>query len=145
MSKDVVMLTRLVLPEQIPLNRTVMRGLGGTVLESRWFVRDERGVRGGVELGFLSTTTNKNIALEYSGADKNRGTVFEIDVGAIDCGAKLDCFSQYPGKESVMVDCILQVSSSGNCMQFLTCRGRGDSIWAAFVLGSSRRAKFRIS
>jgi hypothetical protein len=67
------------------------------VLEDRWLTKDDRGVRGGVELGFLSTTTKREVALEYSGADKDRGTVFEIDIGAVDCGAKLDSLSQYPG------------------------------------------------
>jgi hypothetical protein len=75
-----------------------MRGLGGMVLDDRWLTKDDRGVRGGVELGFLSTTTKREVALEYSGVDKNRGTVFEIDIGAVDCGAKLDSLSQYPGE-----------------------------------------------
>ena len=67
------------------------------VLDSKWTSKDERGTRGAVELGFLSTTTNREIAVQYSGFDRGRGTVFEIDIGAVDCGAKLDSISQYPG------------------------------------------------
>jgi NLR family CARD domain-containing protein 3 len=82
---------------KIPHGRRVYRGLGGMVLDDKWFVQDKRNTRGGVELGFLSTTLNRSTALEYSGVKRGRGIVLEIDVGAIDCGAQLDCLSQYPG------------------------------------------------
>jgi NLR family CARD domain-containing protein 3 len=80
----------------------VYRGLGGMVLDDKWFVQDKRNTRGGVELGFLSTTLNRSTALEYSGVMRGRGIILEIDVGAIDCGAQLDCLSQYPGE--ILVD-----------------------------------------
>jgi NLR family CARD domain-containing protein 3 len=82
---------------KVPQGRRVYRGLGGMVLDDKWFRSDERNTRGGVELGFLSTTLNRSTALESSGVKKGRGIVLEIDVGAIDCGAQLDCLSQYPG------------------------------------------------
>lgn len=40
----------------VPPGRRVYRGLGGICLGKEWFCADERGVRSGVELGFLSTT-----------------------------------------------------------------------------------------
>ena len=82
---------------KVPDGRKVSRGLGGMVLDSKWFNKDSRNTRGGVELGFLSTTTNRRTALEYSGVRKGRGIVLDIDVGAIDNGAQLDFLSQYPG------------------------------------------------
>ena len=42
------------------------------------FEQDFRGTCGGVELGFLSTTLNKEVALQYSGATRKRGTIFEV-------------------------------------------------------------------
>ena len=84
-----------------PPGRRVYRGLGGMVLDEKWFKSNERNTRGGVELGFLSTTLNQSTALEYSGVKKGRGIVLEIDVGAIDCGADLKELSQYPGMYSV--------------------------------------------
>jgi hypothetical protein len=82
---------------RVPDGRKVCRGLGGMVLDAKWFRTDSRNARGGVELGFLSTTTNRRTALEYSGVKKGRGIVLDIDVGAIDNGAQLDFLSQYPG------------------------------------------------
>jgi hypothetical protein len=43
------------------------------VLDEKWFNSDVRRTRGGVELGFLSTTLNRSTALEYSGVKKGRG------------------------------------------------------------------------
>jgi ankyrin repeat protein len=88
---------------QVPPNRRVYRGLGGMVLDELWSVGDkERGVKGGVEYGFLSTTLNKNIALEYSGVNTGKGVVFEINIGAIDNGAQLDSVSQYPNERELL-------------------------------------------
>jgi hypothetical protein len=43
----------------------------------------------------------RHVALEYSGVKRGEvGTVFEFDVGAVDCGARLDPLSQYPGAAS---------------------------------------------
>ena len=85
---------------KVPQGRKVYRGLGGIILDEKWFTPDQRGTRGGVEFGFLSTTLNRHVALEYSGVKMNRGIILEIDVGAIDCGALLDYISQYPGELS---------------------------------------------
>jgi hypothetical protein len=82
---------------KVPAGRRVFRGLGGLVLDQNWLNKDQRGCRGGVELGFLSTTTNREIALEYSGVANRRGIIMDIDVGSVDCGAELDFLSQYPG------------------------------------------------
>ena len=83
---------------KLPPGRRVFRGLGRMQLGSEWFKIDSRGTIRGVELGFMSTTLNEEVALEYSGASNERlGTVLQFDVGAVDCGARLDGLSQYPG------------------------------------------------
>jgi hypothetical protein len=101
---------------RVPPGRRVFRGLGRMVLGPEWFAGDARGVRSGVELGFLSTTVSQDVALEYSGASQGTGIILEFDVGAIDCGARLDSLSQYPGAAlpfldpSVATRCLLQLS-----------------------------------
>jgi hypothetical protein len=40
-----------------------------------------------VEWGLLSTTTARATALQYSGADKKRGAVLQIEAGRVDLGA----------------------------------------------------------
>ena len=42
-----------------------------------------------VEYGFLSTTTARETAFQYSGVDKRRGIVFEIQAGRVDIGASI--------------------------------------------------------
>jgi hypothetical protein len=42
-----------------------------------------------VEYGFLSTTTARETAFQYSGVDKKRGIVFEIQAGRVDVGASI--------------------------------------------------------
>ena len=50
----------------------------------------------------MSTTTLLSTAVEYSGVKKQRGTVFEIQVGRIDVGASIVFLSQYPGEEEIL-------------------------------------------
>ena len=86
----------------IPRGRKAFRGLGRMKLGSEWFRPDERGARSGVELGFMSTTLSRHVAVEYSGVKGGVGTVLEFQLGAVDCGARLDAVSQYQG----VVSCI---------------------------------------
>ena len=62
---------------------------------------NEYNVRGGVEAGFMSTTTNRAVAIGYAGGLDASGAgqtpmVFEYEQGMIDRGAELDWLSQYP-------------------------------------------------
>lgn len=94
--------TKLALSAKVPSQRKVYRGLGGLPLNSKFFQPDARNTRGGVEFSFLSTSLDYTVALQYSGKDKNRGIVFEIEVGKIDCGAQLGSISQYHGEREVL-------------------------------------------
>ena len=57
---------------------------------------DSNGCKGFTEWGFLSTTGNKQVAIQYSGADKGRpkAMVLEIETNAVDRGACIREFSQ---------------------------------------------------
>ena len=88
---------------EIPSNRRVYRGLGGMILpEQFWIAEKTNGFRGAVELGLMSTTTDREVAVQYSGRDKKRGTIFEIEAGRIDIGADLKRLSQYPGESEYL-------------------------------------------
>ena len=87
---------------QIPAGRRVFRGLGGMILPEQFWRKKKGGFRGGVEWGLMSTTTDKAVAMQYSGVAQQRGTVFEITVGRIDMGADHSWLSQYPGEAEIL-------------------------------------------
>jgi hypothetical protein len=101
----------------IPVNRKVYRGLGGLVLDDQWFECDKRGVRGAVELGFLSTTLTRDVALIYSGVKKNRGVLFEIEIGAVDCGAQINAISQYPCEAEMLFGPLTNLETIGTRLE----------------------------
>ena len=77
------------------------RGLGGLMDLPESFLRAETargGVRGFTEWGFMSTTSEKSVAIRYSGITEGRRSamVLEIEIGAVDRGACISFFSQYP-------------------------------------------------
>jgi hypothetical protein len=83
----------------------VYRGLGGMLLPQKFWDEDKFGCRGGVELGIMSTTTTRPVAIQYSGswAGGLRPTIFEIEVGQVDRGAPLSWVSQYPGEDEIVM------------------------------------------
>ena len=95
-------ISKLSKASKIPQDRRVFRGLGGMLVPDEFWSEQEGGFRGGVEWGLMSTTTNRSVAMQYSGADKKRGTVFEILVGRVDLGADLSELSQYPGEKEML-------------------------------------------
>lgn len=77
------------------------RGIDGNMTLPRHFTEvDSRGCVGMMELGFMSTTADINVAISYSGVDKGKACpkVFEIRIGSVDRGADIHEFSQYPGE-----------------------------------------------
>lgn len=56
---------------------------------------------GGVEAAFMSATTDRDVALHYSG--EGSGIVLEIDQGMTDRGADLSWLSQYPHEREVLL------------------------------------------
>jgi len=92
-----------------PEGLTLYCGLGGLMeLPDTFWSYDSTGVRGYMEWGFRSTTSNKAIAIQYSGAKEGRplAMVMEIPVGSVDRGACIREFSQYPAEvEYLWVPC----------------------------------------
>jgi hypothetical protein len=93
--------------------RTVYRGLKGGLLPRVFFEPSEFGTRGGTEFGFMSTTTDPQVAAVYAtpqavGGNPDRGksvtasVVFEISQGAIDRGAEIAWLSQFPKENEVL-------------------------------------------
>ena len=74
---------------------TVYRGMSGGELPETFRRADASRFKGGVEFGFMSTTLNREVAIEYASAGEG-GIVFEIAMGFADKGAELSWLSQYP-------------------------------------------------
>jgi hypothetical protein len=75
------------------------RGLGGLMeLPESFYRADANGCRGYAEWAFMSTTSDKSIALQYSGVREGRplSMVLMLTVSAVDRGACIQSFSQYP-------------------------------------------------
>ena len=74
------------------------RGLSG--LLPRRFLQSK--VRGGVEMAFMSTTKNRDVAFEYARSGGSAAPiVFQLTTGLIDRGADLQWLSQYPHEEEM--------------------------------------------
>jgi len=83
----------------IPDDGFVYRGLGKMLLPQQfWVPHGNPPWKGGVERAFMSTTTNKDIALFYS---EGKGTVAEISVGRIQIGGDMGWVSMYPGEKEI--------------------------------------------
>ena len=65
----------------------VYRGLAGNLPESMR-TEDQYGARGGVELGFMSTTADRSVALEYASSSPG-SLVLELEQGLLDRGAEI--------------------------------------------------------
>ncbi|CAK0805338.1 unnamed protein product [Prorocentrum cordatum] len=79
---------------------TVMRGTTGGRLPKQFWEKDDAGVKGGIEYGFMSTTTDREVAMQYA-SGQSAGTVLEIQTGMIDRGAELSWISQYPHEKEM--------------------------------------------
>jgi WD40 repeat protein/flagellar motor protein MotB len=94
---------------RIPLGTLLYRGLGGTKdLPDVFYHVDRNGCSGYVEWGFLSTTSNRDVALGYSGLKQGRpkAMVMVIESSSIDRGADISDLSQYScEKEFLFLPC----------------------------------------
>ena len=84
---------------RIPEGRLLYRGLGGLMeLPDSFFRADAQGRSGFAEWSFMSTTEDKRVAVQYSGAAERRPapTVLVVSTGAIDRGACIRDYSQHP-------------------------------------------------
>ena len=86
---------------RIPAGLQLFRGLGGQAeLPDSFHTADEHGCWGYMEYGFLSTTSHRETAVEYSGVGEGKPLPMAIETRAssIDRGACIRDLSQYPGE-----------------------------------------------
>ena len=79
----------------------VYRGVSGMALPDAFWQANSHGVRGGIEGAFMSTTTDRRVAMQYA-ASGGKGIVFEIQQGMIDRGADVSWASQYPHEAEIL-------------------------------------------
>eukprot|EP00039_Didymoeca_costata_P000268 m.44904 g.44904 ORF g.44904 m.44904 type:complete len:978 (+) comp10159_c0_seq1:184-3117(+) len=85
----------------------VYRGISGRVLPDAFREPNKYGVRGGVEFGFMSCTTDRNVALGYASHEGEQqdclhGTVLEIRMGMFHKGAQMNWLSQYSHEGEIL-------------------------------------------
>ncbi|KAK3261181.1 hypothetical protein CYMTET_29901 [Cymbomonas tetramitiformis] len=82
----------------------VFRGLSGGLLPDEFWRPNDHGVKGGVEMAFMSTTTSEEVALQYADSSDERKAafVFEVQMGMVDRGADISPFSQYPHEKEIV-------------------------------------------
>jgi len=84
---------------RLPPGLELFRGLGGLAeLPDSFETPDEHGCLGYMEWGFLSTTSHRETAVEYSGAGEGKPLpmVIQTRASSIDRGACIKDLSQYP-------------------------------------------------
>ena len=65
---------------------TVYRGISGGQLPLVFIRENDDGIKGGVEVGFMSTSTNRDVAEQYSGAKTDDGKlsiIIEMQQGMV--------------------------------------------------------------
>ena len=78
----------------------VHRGSCGMRLPVQFAAKDDLGRQGDVELGIMSCTANKNVALQYAAGGK-MAMLLCFERGAMDNGAPLSALSFYKGEEEI--------------------------------------------
>eukprot|EP00966_Prymnesium_polylepis_P293171 6771400-Prymnesium_polylepis.1 len=78
----------------------VYRGISGRLLPEQFWAPNEFGVKGGIESAFMSTTLDRDVALQYAAGCA--GFVFEIQQGMVDRGSDISWLSQYPHEKEIL-------------------------------------------
>lgn len=80
-------------------------GLSGLLLPERfWKDHPYLKTKGGVEGGFTSLTSKKEVAMHYATLSKGKmGTLFEVDMSTVDRGAEIKWLSQYPHEDETLL------------------------------------------
>ena len=78
----------------------IYRGIPGR-LPKEFLRKNQYGVRGGIEPAFMSTTTDRKVAMAYA-ARNDAGIVFCIQQGMVDRGADISWLSQYPHEQEIL-------------------------------------------
>ena len=91
----------------------VYRGVGGRVLPDAFWEANEFGMRGGVELGFMSCTRSRDVACTYALGGGSATTVIEMQQGMVSRGADVAFLSQYPHEEEVLFNPLTSLEVQG--------------------------------
>ena len=78
----------------------IYRGSTRARLPTAFLEPNELGIKGGVEYGFTSTTTEREQAVHY--AQGAASTLFEMEMGLIDRGADVSWLSQYAFESEIL-------------------------------------------
>lgn len=91
---------------------TVFRGVSRGMLPQAFFDADDKGAVGGIELSFMSCTTERSIAQAHDGCRPTEGEdegkalrpamLFQIKMGMGDRGADVEFLSQFPAEHEVL-------------------------------------------
>ncbi|CAK0823877.1 unnamed protein product [Prorocentrum cordatum] len=93
----------------------VFRGFKDGRLPDSFTTPNADGVCGGIECGFLSTTTNRAVATSYAGTGV--ATVLQMEMGMVDRGADLSDLSQYPGEAEVLFGPLTSLQAMATTVQ----------------------------
>ncbi len=103
--------------QRLPEGLLLYRGLGGEMeLPENFYKAREKGApKGYAEWGFMSTTSEKKVALQYSGVGKGkpRPMVLVFRISAVDRGANISELSQYPGEKEYLFVPLSYIESNG--------------------------------
>ena len=80
----------------------VYRGVSGGSLPAALRQRNEYGVRGGVDLAFMSASTDRSVALHYAGSGGGPAVALELQQGLVSRGADVWWLSQFPHEREVL-------------------------------------------
>jgi hypothetical protein len=125
----------------LPPSTRLYRGFSSMEMPDSFFKVDEdTGCCGYAEWGFISTSANKNVAIQYSGVDqgKPRATVLCIRPTSVDRGASIAEFSQCVRVSLARCCCAHLARASGTPARRSTCGRR-----ARFCSRRTRAARWR--
>jgi hypothetical protein len=111
----------------LPPSMRLYRGFSSMEMPESFFKVDEdTGCCGYAEWGFISTTANKNVAIQYSGVDedKPRATVLCIRPSSVDRGASIAEFSQCVSLPAACIGCACVTRTADTPARRSTCGRR---------------------
>ena len=91
--------------------KPLYRGWTGATLPKSFFEQDKMGVKGGIEYGFSSTTTEREQAAHY--AQGKASTILELQMGMVDRGADISWLSQYPHEKETLLPPLMGLQVNG--------------------------------
>ena len=107
-------------------NTVLYRGLSGAKLPDEIFVPHQQTRRVGMtEFGVQSTTSDLNVAINYSGIHTGHvATVLAVKISQVDSGAYLGDFSQYPAEKEYLWASMSYLQAEGEGRIITTPKGQ---------------------